>query len=71
MGRLILRDPAFDDINDIADYIAKDNIGAARRGYEAVERALDYLRDLPGMGPLRQFESSKLKDLRSWPVTGY
>ena len=54
MKRFILTPRANQDVNDIWDYIANDNIEAADRVLEALERAMLKLAKNPGMGHWRE-----------------
>jgi plasmid stabilization system protein ParE len=59
------------DIDDIAEYIAVDNLDAAIQFCVAVEGALDKLVEMPGMGRLREFSNLALASIRSWPIKGF
>ena len=50
MGRLVVHDRARADLDEIADYIARDDLDAAIRFYDAARRALRFLSDFPGAG---------------------
>ena len=50
MKRFVLTPRARQDINDIWDYIAADNINAADRVLHALERAMLRLAKNPGLG---------------------
>lgn len=52
MKRFILTPRANQDVNDIWDYIANDNIEAADRVLKALEEAMLRLAKNPGMGHL-------------------
>ena len=69
--RLALKPQADRDINNQFEYIAKDNLEAAIRFYEATFRAFEVLRTNPHIGPARQFENSQLTDVRIWLVKGF
>jgi toxin ParE1/3/4 len=71
MGRLIVRAEADDDIDDVARFIAKDDLGAGKRFYDAVAHDLLLLADNPRIGARRRAVDPALKELRSWPVSGY
>ena len=51
MSRIIRRPRARADIQEQAFRIADDNPEAARRFLAEVERSLELLADMPGMGP--------------------
>jgi toxin ParE1/3/4 len=71
MARLTIRRRADDDIDAIARFIARDNLDAGMRFYDAVAHDLLLLAENPGIGARRTVREPKLKDLRSWPVSGY
>ena len=54
MKRFILTRSAKQDVNDIWDYIADDNIEAADRVLEALDRAMIRLAKNPGVGHWRE-----------------
>ena len=59
------------DLDEIADYIARDNIDAALRFYDAAHAAFEQLATMPGMGPLREYRERAFADVRSWPLTRF
>lgn len=69
--RLALKPQADRDITNHFEYIAKNNLAAAIRFYEAAFRAFDVLLANPHIGPARDFESPQLKDIRIWLVRGF
>ena len=71
MARLILRERADADIDEIVDAIAQRNLDAGRRFYDAILRDLQQLAAMPRMGARRHARNPRLKNLRSWPVGGY
>jgi plasmid stabilization system protein ParE len=54
MKRFILTPRAKQDVNDIWDYIAADNIGAADRVLEALDKAMARVAKNPGIGHWRE-----------------
>jgi plasmid stabilization system protein ParE len=54
MKRFVLTPRARQDVDDIWDYIANDNIEAADRVLEALEEAMFKLAKSPGMGHWRE-----------------
>ncbi len=52
-------------------YIGQDNVGAAQRFLDAVERDLARLSAFPGIGTLRQFTAASLVGVRSITVSGF
>jgi toxin ParE1/3/4 len=71
MARLIVRDDADADIDDIAHFIARDNAEAGRRFYDAVLHDFRRLVAMPRIGAKRHARHPQLKNLRSWPIGGY
>ena len=69
--RLALKPQADRDINNQFEYIAKVNLEAAIRFYEAAFRSFDVLLTNPNIGPSRDFEDPVLKDIRIWLVKGF
>lgn len=68
MGRLIVHDLARTDLDEIADWIARDDSAAALRLYSVVEEACARLADFPGAGA--RCGLGKYSDLRMWPLGG-
>jgi toxin ParE1/3/4 len=66
--RIVLRQDAIDDIDETSDYIARDNLDAARRFRATVREEIRSLSEMPGMGARREFDNPRLKEVRSWPV---
>jgi len=62
---------AEEDSTAIFSRIAADNLEAADRFLHALDRELQLLSRLPGMGRKRTFRHPTLRDLRSVPVTGF
>jgi toxin ParE1/3/4 len=54
MKPFVLTPRAAQDINDIWDYIANDNIAAADRVIESLERAISKLAKTPSIGHARE-----------------
>ena len=69
--RLALRPQADRDINNHFEYIAKDNLEAAMRYYEAAFCAFDVLLTNPHIGPVREFDNTELREVRIWLVKGF
>ena len=69
--RLALKPQADRDINTQFEYIAKNNLDAAIRFYEAAFSAFDVLRTNPNIGPAREFENLQLTGIRLWLVKGF
>jgi plasmid stabilization system protein ParE len=57
--------PAVDaDVDGAAVFIARDNIGAALRFYDAVERTLRQIREHPNRWPRYELDHPRLAGLR-------
>ncbi|TAN49353.1 MAG: type II toxin-antitoxin system RelE/ParE family toxin [Methylococcaceae bacterium] len=54
-----------------ADYIARDNLGAALRFLDAAQAAFDQISDHPSIGSRRYAYSPLLEDLRVWAVPDF
>jgi len=65
MPRILLHDQAKSDLEEIADYIARDNYRAAQLIFTAVWEAAVQLARMPGMGRIREFENNELAGARS------
>ena len=64
--------PAADaDIDEAGLYIAKDNLNAALRFYDALDRTFRQTRDHPQRWPRYEMEHSRLTELRKRSVTGF
>lgn len=59
------------DIVDQAAYIARDNMDAALRYWDAVQVTMAWLLTHPGAGHRRDFDDPHLANIRSWPVSGF
>jgi toxin ParE1/3/4 len=68
---IVVRKQADIEMDDIARFIARDNLDAGKRFYDAVYGDLQKLAAMPGIGALREVRNPDLKGLRSWPVSGY
>jgi len=55
----------------IWNFIAQDNPDAATRVIEAAYETLKTLAANPGLGRPRRFRNSKLRDIRSWRISGF
>jgi len=70
MKDYILGIEASQDVSDIWDYIAKDNIDAADSIVEALFEAFDKLANMPRMGHRRE-DLVEDRPLLFWPVGDY
>lgn len=72
MSYRILRERlAQQDIDEHADYIARDRPLSALEFVDAVEGAFARLADMPELGSPRAFHQTRLAGIRMWPVTGF
>ena len=61
------------DLVEIADFLAIHS-GKLQTGFQfllAAEETFDFLVQMPLLGSPRRLRSSKLRNLRQWPVKGY
>lgn len=72
MSRESSRTPSFDrDLRRHAEFIANDNLDAAIRLFDAVDKSIERLLDFPEIGSLLDLESPRLQNARLWPVKGF
>ena len=71
MGRLLVNERVDADLDDIADYIARDDVDAALRFYDAARRAFHFLSDYPGAGARHPQSDPRLADMRVWPISRF
>ena len=69
--KVVRHSTALSDIEELTSYIAQDNPDAAINLLEAIERTLSLLGQMPQIGSPGEFWSSRLKDVRRLPVTGF
>ena len=69
--RLLRRPQAKRDVIEIGRYIAEDSLPTAIRFIRAARADMRKLAEMPGMGARREFSNPRLKDLRSWPISGF
>ncbi len=60
-----------DELWGIWSFIALDNPAAATRVVEAAYGTFEKLASNPNMGRRRRFRSLRLRDVRSWRITGF
>lgn len=65
---LLVKSPVWDDLREIALYIARDNPDVAKRFLDAAEKTFKLLRGHPGLGRLRSFS---IPGIRSLVVKGF
>lgn len=71
MAKFILSPDVEEELTAIAEYIAEDDPDAADRFIEAAYETFTKLAALSGMGRVRRFRASRLKNLRSFRVSGF
>jgi plasmid stabilization system protein ParE len=60
-----------DELWSIWHFIAQDNPDAATRVLEAAYETFQALAANPGLGRLRRFQNLRLRDVRSWRISGF
>jgi toxin ParE1/3/4 len=64
MAQIIWTEPALSDLDEIADYIALDNIGAAKGLVKKVFSSVDRLKQFPESGRIPpELENSKYREI--------
>jgi toxin ParE1/3/4 len=71
MSKTIVRDRARQDIEEITDHIAANNLNAALRVQDRIEEAFELLTRLPGAGARIELSGSGVSGLRYWPIKKY
>jgi toxin ParE1/3/4 len=71
MPEYILDPCVEDELWDIWHFIVQDNPDAATRVIEAAYETFKTLAANPGLGRSRRFRDPKLRDVRSWRITGF
>jgi len=71
MANVQKRPVVIQDLIEQADYIAKDNLDVAERFLQAAESTFQKIGNFPEIGKLLTFPSSRLSDLRQYPVKGF
>jgi toxin ParE1/3/4 len=69
--KIVRRDFALSDLNDIADYIQKDSPESAIRFFIAAEKTFAMLAESPEMGTVCQFRSPRFSNFRLWTIKGF
>jgi toxin ParE1/3/4 len=65
---IIIRPPADRDLDEHAAFIARDNLEAGRRFYDAAAQAFEQFAMMPKMGSPRIFCNPALAGLRLWRI---
>lgn len=71
MPEFILAPCVEDELWAIWSFIARDNPEAATRVVEAAFETFKKLADEPGLGRPRKFSHPRLKDIRTWQISGF
>lgn len=71
MPKLILDPHVEDELWGIWYFIAQDNPDAATRVIDAAYETFKMLAANPGLGRPLRFRSPRLRDVRSWRITGF
>ena len=69
--RVVTRPRADRDLEEHAEYLAGKSIQAARRFYEAADKAFQALAGMPGMGGLWEPTGPEFTGIRVWPIQGF
>jgi toxin ParE1/3/4 len=56
------------DLLEIWEFIASDNLDAADRVRDTIFRAFERIASMPELGPRPRFANPRLKNVRFWPV---
>ncbi len=71
MNKVTKRTQAERDIEESFVYIGEENLDAGVRFLVAAEESIDFVAKLPLIGSPREFRSSRLRNIRVWPVKGF
>ena len=69
--RVILHPRVPEDLLEIVEYLDQRSPAAADRFAQRVRESLDQISLFPGIGSPKQFDDSRLADVRSWYVKGF
>jgi len=69
--RLLILPRAELDLDELAEYIARDNLDAALGLYTAADLAFQRLVEMPDIGAKREYLNPRLAHLRMWPLPHY
>ena len=68
---IVRRPSALEDLVDLADHIALDNIEAASRFLKTAEESFRGLERMPLMGSAREYRNPEFTGVRMWRVKGF
>ena len=71
MNNVTKRTQAERDIEESFVYIGEENLDAGVRFLVAAEESLEFVAKMPLIGSPREFRSSRLRNIRVWPVKGF
>lgn len=71
MKRLLILSRAEQDLDELAECIARDKLDAALGLYAAADMAFRRLREMPDIGARREYLNPQLAHLRMWPLPHY
>ncbi len=59
------------DLEESFVYIGEENLDAGVRFLVAAEESIEFVAKMPHIGSPREFRSSRLRNVRVWPVKGF
>lgn len=71
MASIIVAPGVENELWEIWEFIAKDNPEAATRVVEAAKATFRTLAENPALDRKRSFKNRRLRDVRSWQVSGF
>jgi len=71
MGIVNKHEQALRDLEEIFVFIGEQDIDAASKFLTAAEQTFELLAKMPAMGSIRRFRSSRLRNLRQFPVKNH
>ena len=69
--RVTYADGVFDELVNLAGYLAEENEDLAQRFLDACDESFQFLAVNPHAGVVRQFASSELANVRMWRVKDF
>jgi toxin ParE1/3/4 len=71
MSRIIVRARADREWDECLDYLARQNVTAARRFFNAVQQAIERLARMPGLGSPVEIWNPQLEGVRYLTIQGF
>ena len=71
MPRLLVREQADKDVDQIVEVIANENLSAALRFQDRVRETYDRIATWPQIGARVRVRDEALRDMRYYPIRGY